>query len=76
MSLIDNERTKLLANAFDRLSTACLTVGLLAPTAALVYGVNGIAMQAWVYALSSAAWFVSAGILHLVAQVILGRLKS
>lgn len=26
MSLIDNERTKLLANALDRASTACFTV--------------------------------------------------
>ncbi len=31
MSLIHNERTKLLANALDRTSTACLAVGLIAP---------------------------------------------
>lgn len=33
VSLIDNERTKLLANALDRASTACFTVGILTPTA-------------------------------------------
>ena len=32
--MIENERTKLLANALDRASTACLAVGILAPLAA------------------------------------------
>jgi hypothetical protein len=38
MSLVDNERTKLLANALDRASTACFTVGILTPTAGFLYG--------------------------------------
>ena len=38
MSLIDNERTKLLANALDRASTASLALGVFAPVAAAFYG--------------------------------------
>jgi hypothetical protein len=33
-AVIANERAKLLANALDRASTACVTVGVLGPTAA------------------------------------------
>ena len=41
MSLIDNERTKLLANALDRASTACFTVGILTPGAGYFYNIGG-----------------------------------
>ena len=40
MSLIDNERTKLLANAFDRASTPCFTVGIATPLAGYLYNVG------------------------------------
>jgi hypothetical protein len=42
---IDNERTKLLANALDRASTACLTVGVVAPFAAALYNFGGVAIH-------------------------------
>ena len=35
-----NERTKLLANAFDRASTAVLSVGLFGPIASSLYGLG------------------------------------
>ena len=35
VSLIHNERTKLLANALDRASTGCLVAGLVGPTVTL-----------------------------------------
>jgi predicted oxidoreductase len=35
MSLVHNERTKLLANSLDRTSTACVVAGLIAPAAAI-----------------------------------------
>ena len=76
MSLIENERTKLLANAFDRLSTACLTVGLLAPIAAVIYGATGTAMQYWAFVLICAIWFSAAIALHLIARIVLGGLKT
>ncbi|MEO7224261.1 MAG: hypothetical protein ABIY37_17470 [Devosia sp.] len=37
-NLIENERIKLAANAFDRLSTALATLGVITPFAALIYG--------------------------------------
>ncbi|MGN6158659.1 MAG: hypothetical protein ACTHNL_11220 [Devosia sp.] len=37
-NLVWNERLKLLANALDRLSTACFSVGGITPFAALVLG--------------------------------------
>jgi hypothetical protein len=44
MSLIDNERTKLLANALDRASTACFTVGILTPAAGYLYNIGNSAV--------------------------------
>lgn len=56
MSLIDNEQTKLLANALDRASTACFTVGIATPIAGLVYNIGNFAtlsgLQVGVYILT------------------------
>ncbi len=41
MTLIHNEQTKLTASAFDRASTACLTVGVIAPVAATFFNLGG-----------------------------------
>jgi len=41
---VANERVRLAANAFDRLSTALSTVGALSPFAALIYGANAAAL--------------------------------
>jgi hypothetical protein len=35
---VHNERTKLPANALDRASTACGTVGVLTPVSSILYG--------------------------------------
>lgn len=75
MSLIENERTKLLANALDRTSTACVTVGLLAPVAAVLYGATATTMEPLAFALGGPIWLSAAGVLHLVARRTLGRLK-
>ena len=70
MSLVHNERTKLLANALDRASTACLAVGVLgqaldlSPTSQLLANL-----------LSPAGWICAAIGLHLLARRILGRLR-
>ncbi|PXA98147.1 hypothetical protein DMC47_10190 [Nostoc sp. 3335mG] len=76
MSLIENERTKLVANALDRTSTACLTVGVLAPVAAVLYGASGTPLSAWAFGLGSAIWLSAAVALHWVARMVLGGLKS
>ena len=75
MSLIENERTKLLAGALDRASTACITVGLLAPVAAVLYGATGALLAPVGFAVISSAWFLMAVVLHLTARRILGGLK-
>lgn len=38
--LVHNERTKLLANALDRASTAALAVGVLGPVVTAAYGLG------------------------------------
>jgi hypothetical protein len=43
VSLIFNERQKLLANNFDRMSTACFTVGIATPLAGYLYNIGNFA---------------------------------
>jgi len=70
MSLIHNERIKLMANAIDRASTACIVVGLLTPL------VSGTIEADWYTAASVCIWLSIALILHWAANRILGRLKQ
>ena len=76
MSLIENERTKLVANALDRSSTACGTVGVLAPVAAVLYGASGTSLEMWTFVLGGVIWLLAAIALHLGARYVLGGLKS
>lgn len=75
--LIENERTKLLANALDRASTACLTVGVLGPSVAVLYRLGGTTGEnhGILVAVGSVLWIVAAGFLHRMAYRVLGRLK-
>ena len=77
MSLIDNERTKLLANALDRASTACFTVGILTPAAGYLYNVGNFRSAAQVPALAIGliAWFLTVVALHYFARRVLQGLK-
>ena len=75
MSLIENERTKLLAIALNNVGVATIITGVIAPAAAVLYG-NG-AILSGIRALAIGAVWLLAGIgLHLLAQVALGRLKQ
>jgi hypothetical protein len=75
-NLINNERLKLLANALDRVSTACATVGAIAPLASLTFG-SGILVLAphWVV-LGVFSWLLGAAALHLFAREALGGLAD
>ncbi len=77
MSLIHNERTKLTANALDRASTACLTVGVLGPAAAALYGLGNVTTPPAnvLIIIGSGLWLVASAMLHLLARGMLGRLK-
>jgi len=68
MSLVLNETLKLQANALDRASTACLTVGVLAPVAATVYNLSGTHTDLWVFVIGAAIWLFAAIALHLGAR--------
>lgn len=77
MSLIHNERTKLLANALDRASTTCFTVGIVTPAAGFLYNVAGFRGAVGVVALVAGlfGWFTAAVLLHLAARRALGGLR-
>ncbi len=76
MSLIHNERTKLTANALDRASTACLTVGALGSAVASLYGLGGggAPSHGVLIAIGSIFWLMAAAVLHFMARSVLGRL--
>ncbi len=65
MSVIHNEQTKYIANAFDRASTSCLTVGVFAPIAAAFYAPAGSMVSALPLVAVGACWLFAASILHL-----------
>lgn len=73
MSLVHNEQTKLTANALDRASTACLTVGVLGPSAAALYGL-GAAAGGWI-AFGALLWLAAASLLHYMARRTLRSLR-
>jgi len=74
--LVRNERTKLLANALDRASTACLAVGILAPLSTSLLGADPTGSTAGGTILSFAGWTLTAVMLHLGARRLLGDLVS
>ena len=75
MSLVHNERTKLLANAFDRASTACLSIGILAPIAAAIYSApETFSLNAKVV-LGGIIWSLAALVIHMSARFALRRFR-
>ena len=77
MTPFEVERTKLIANAYDRASTACFTVGIATPIAGFVYNVSGFrnTIGYGAMALSLAGWLIVALGLHLLARQVLKRLR-
>ncbi|MCW2247028.1 1,4-dihydroxy-2-naphthoate octaprenyltransferase [Azospirillum fermentarium] len=75
MSLIHNERVKLLANALDRASTACVAVGVVGPAAAFLYGMGTVPVSSLALGIGSSVWLGAAVTLHCFARRTLGGLK-
>jgi hypothetical protein len=77
-SLVRNEQRKLLANALDRASTSCITVGVLAPVAALFYNISspGVRISNVTVLVGLGSWLGAAVILHLLARRTLGSLEG
>ena len=75
--LARNEQLKLLANALDSLSTAFVTIGILAPVAASIYGMGStVAPALSILAISGFVWLLCAVVLHLGARYALRGLRS
>jgi len=74
MSLIRNERTKLLANALDRASTACIVAGLIAPASAISAHASGTSDLSLGSSVGIVIWLSAALLLHLLARRALGAL--
>lgn len=76
LDIAEMEQTKLLANAFDRASTACITVGVVTPIAAVIYGIGGTAVQFSGLMVSYfTGWLTVAIALHYMARRILRKLR-
>lgn len=77
MSLIENERTKLLANALNTAATSCFTVGIATPLAGYLYNVTGFRSYVgyWVLVVGVGCWLVAAVLLHSAGRRILGSLE-
>lgn len=73
-----NERRKLLANWLNTLAAATVTVGVLAPTAGILYGFNvpGGDRAEWLLWALPGGWFLAGVALHLAAQVIAGGIEE
>ncbi len=73
MSLVRNERTKLLAMALNNIAAATFITGLIGPAASFLYGmVSPTGSHPWPFI--ACCWFFGSVILHLAGQLVLGRL--
>jgi hypothetical protein len=76
MSLIGNERTKLLASALNTAATSSFTVGVLAPMAAAFYNLGPHPVTLRTLIIGTAIWFFAAIALHLAARRALKGLRD
>ena len=77
MNLIHNERIKLTAVWLNTLAAATLATGVIAPIAAIVFGLPTSATLSRVgLALAMWGWFSLGFGLHWLARYILGRLRE
>ena len=75
MSLVHNERTKLLAAALNNVSVATIVTGIIAPIVGFLYGSPSATVSTWWW-LIAAAWLIVGAGLHVAAHAVLGRLKQ
>jgi hypothetical protein len=74
--LVHNERVKLTANVLNSASTACLTVGAIAPLAALIYASGTMTLSLSFFVIAGLSWLLAAAALHLFARETLGGLHE
>jgi hypothetical protein len=73
MSPAEIEKTKLIANALDRASTACFTVGIATPLAGLLYNFGNFGLYVSVprMAFGLGGWLIAAVALDIMARHVL-----
>jgi len=74
MGLVQNERIKLLATAVSTTGVATIVTAFIAPIAAYLYGTSTVNAGNWW--LLSIVWLLVGFGLHIVAQIVLGRLRE
>jgi hypothetical protein len=74
--LVENERTKLLANALDRASTAILTIGVVAPVSAALYTLVVPPIGPGWFVAVALVWIFAGIGLHISARLVLGALRE
>jgi uncharacterized membrane protein len=75
LSLIHNERTKLLATTANNVGTATIVAGVVTPLIAATYGLAGSGMGLFTL-LVSVGWLSVGVALHYAARYVRGRLKE
>ena len=73
--LVHNERAKFSAAALDRVSTAGIAIGVIAPIVAFTSGTPGYSFG-WSLVGFSAGWLFVGGALHFVGRTMLRSLRS
>jgi hypothetical protein len=74
MSLKHNERIKLLATALSNTAVATIVTAFIAPIAGSFYGSSSVSGAGWW--LISVIWLSGGLVLHIGAQIVLGRLRE
>ncbi len=74
MSLIHNERTKLLATGLNNIAVATIVTAIVAPVAGFLYGSPTAAATKW-WPLIGIIWLFVGATIHLAAQFFLGKLR-
>ena len=73
--LVYNERAKFTAAALDRISTALIAIGAIAPIVALTSGTPGYSFG-WSLMGFSFGWLFVGVVLHFIGRAMLRRLRS
>jgi dipeptide/tripeptide permease len=76
LSLIYNEKTKLTATWLNALASGSVLVGVVTPTAAVIYGPAQMTAPAWAAGLSGVLFITLGLALHLLARGLLEGLKE
>jgi hypothetical protein len=73
--LVHNERARFSAAALDRISTACIAIGVIAPIVAFTSGTPGYSFG-WSLTGFSAGWLFVGAALHFTGRAMLRCLRS